>query len=363
MDFTTCTKTELIAICKEKKIGGYSNKKKEELIQMLSFSQESIASTANESTANVVINDFYAKPVIKWVGGKSQILSTVLEMFPKEMNNYHEPFLGGGSVLIGLLMKQREGQVQINGNIYASDLNLALVSVYKNIQMNPQEVIEELKKLIAMCVKAKQQEGTITIINRGASTIEEAMTSEESYYYYIRKKYNALSQTEKMSTKASAMFIFMNKTCFRGVYREGPNGFNVPFGHYANPGIMDENHILFISELVKDVVFAHTPCNESLSHLLAGDFVYLDPPYAPENDKSFVSYNACGFNLTDHQNLFEQCSQMKEKNVKFVLSNSDVSIVKLAFPEPLYKTKIVSCRRSINSTDPSAKTNEVLINN
>ena len=361
MDLTKCTKTELIAICKEKKIGGYSNKKKEELMQMISSSKESIVNVAKGATN--VSNDPYTKPVIKWVGGKSQILSTVLEMFPKEMNNYHEPFLGGGSVLIGLLMKQREGQVQISGNIYASDLNLALVSVYKNIQTYPHALIEELKTLITGYEQAKQQEGTIPIINRAASTIEEAMTSEESYYYYIRKKYNALSQAEKMSAIASAMFIFMNKTCFRGVYREGPNGFNVPFGHYANPGIMDENHILFISELVKDVVFAHAPCNESLSHLLAGDFVYLDPPYAPENDKSFVSYNACGFNLSEHENLFGQCLQMKEKNVKFVLSNSDVPIVKLAFSEPLYKTKIVSCRRAINSTDPAAKTNEVLINN
>ena len=155
----------------------------------------------------------------------------------------------------------------------------------------------------------------------------------------------------------------MNKTCFRGVYREGPNGFNVPFGHNTNVSIMDEGHILFISELIKDVVFSHSTYNESLSHVESGDFVYLDPPYAPENDTSFVSYNACGFNITDHTSLFQQCADMKEKNVKFILSNSDVPIVKDAFPVPLFKIKIVSCRRAINSTDPSARTNEVLISN
>ena len=352
MDFTKCTKTELIAICKEKQISGYSSKKKDELVQML------IGEVKHDSVDSISI-DTRSKPVIKWVGGKTQILSTVLEMFPVEINNYYEPFLGGGSVLIGLLMKQREGSIEIHGAIYASDLNLALVSVYKNIQSRPHDTIGELNHIISQYVEAKQG----TIVNRSARTLKEALTSEESYYYYIRQKYNSLSLEEKKTPVASAMFIFMNKTCFRGVYREGPNGFNVPFGNYANPKIMDETHILFISELVKDVVFIHRPYGEALSNLVPGDFVYLDPPYAPENDKSFVSYNACGFNLEDHTDLFKQCSHMSEKNVKFVLSNSDVQMVKSAFDSPLYKTKIVSCRRSIHSSDPSAKTNEVLISN
>jgi DNA adenine methylase len=351
MDFTKFTKSELISVCKEKHISGYSGKKKDELIKMLT----GVVLVAQHPDKSIS-DDSCAKPVIKWVGGKSQILNTVLELFPKEFNNYHEPFLGGGSVLIGLLMKQRAGSIEVNGTIYASDLNLALISVYQNIQSRPQALIEELTRIITQYTDAKQG----TVVNRDPVTMDDALSSEESYYYYIRKKYNSLPRE---TVTASAMFIFMNKTGFRGVYREGPNGFNVPFGHYLNPGIMDEAHILFISELVKDVVFMHRPYGEALSHVVAGDFVYLDPPYAPENDKSFVSYNACGFNLGEHINLFNQCLQMNEKNVKFVLSNSDVPMVKTMFLEPLYKTKIVSCKRSINSTDPSAKTNEVLINN
>ena len=366
MDYSKCTKLELITFCKELKIGGYSGKKKNEIMQMLSghdlVQPISVALPNLKISIQKVPNvstDVKAKPFIKWVGGKTQILGTVLDMFPQEFNNYHEPFLGGGSVLIGFLMKLKEGLITVHGTVHASDLNLALISVYKNIQSNPHAFIEDLKRLISQYKEANNG----TYVNRKPETLEEALTSEESYYYYIRKKYNALDQYGKMTTVASAMFVFMNKTCFRGVYREGPNGFNVPFGHNTNVSIMDEGHILFISELIKDVVFSHSTYNESLSHVESGDFVYLDPPYAPENDTSFVSYNACGFNITDHTSLFQQCADMKEKNVKFILSNSDVPIVKDAFPVPLFKIKIVSCRRAINSTDPSARTNEVLISN
>lgn len=338
MDLTKYTKQELMAICKEKQISGYSNKKKNELIKLLSSDSY----------------DVFAKPVIKWVGGKSQILNTVLDTFPKELNHYHEPFLGGGSVLFGILMQQRTGTIHIRGTIYASDLNLALISMYKNIQSNLPELIQELNQIISQYEQAKRG----TIVNRNAETLKDAFTSAESYYYYTRKKYNA--QESKTTATASAMFIFMNKTCFRGVYREGPNGFNVPFGNYSNPGIMDETHLLFISELIKDVIFSHRTYSESLSYVEDGDFIYLDPPYAPENETSFVSYNVGGFNLADHNELF---MRIKEKNIKFVLSNSDVPIVRCSFPDPIYETKVVSCKRSINSKDPSAKTNEVLIRN
>jgi DNA adenine methylase len=295
------------------------------------------------------------KPFLKWVGGKTQILDHVLPLFPKEMVNYHEPFLGGGSVLLALLTQVRNGAVKVSGRMYASDLNSNLISLYKNVQERPEDLIAEVKKLAAEFAKAVG-----TTIERKPTTPEEALTSPESYYYWIRSAFNALPQEARASPAASAMVIFMNKTCFRGVYREGPNGFNVPYGNYKNPAIVDEDHIRLVSQLIKDVVFTVQPFTESMAACVAGDFVYLDPPYAGD---SFVSYTKDGFGPDNHKRLFQLCAGLREKNVGMLMSNAEVKLVKDAFPSPTYMTKIVSCKRSINSRKPDAKANEVLITN
>jgi DNA adenine methylase len=298
------------------------------------------------------------KPVLKWVGGKSQIIEEVLALFPSKMKNYYEPFLGGGSVLLGLLSYIKAGEIKVRGRIYASDVNSNLIGLYKNIQSKPADLIRELKKLVEEYNKI-----TGTTVNRKPTTIEDASTSQESYYFWIRSRFNRLSKDERATPIGSAMLLFMNKTCFRGVYREGPNGFNVPFGNYKNPSILDENHINEVSELIKDVVFTTCSFSDALTDVAPKDFVYLDPPYAPESDTSFVSYTADGFSLEDHTELFERCAELHTNGVKFLMSNAAVKLVKDAFPEPDYTTKIISCRRAINSKKPDAKANEVLITN
>lgn len=298
------------------------------------------------------------KPFLKWVGGKTQIIDSVLELFPKTMKNYHEPFVGGGSVLFALLSYIKAGRIAVTGKIYASDLNSNIINLYKTAQTNPESLITEVNTIMTLYLTLKG-----TSINRKPITIEEATTSQESYYYWIRSQFNGLNGDERTTAKAAAMCLFLNKTSFRGMYRSGPSGFNVPFGNYKNPSILDEAHIREVSALIRDVVFTTQPFDESLVVVADGDFVYLDPPYAPENETSFVGYTGDGFGLDSHTLLFKTCSEMKAKHVKILMSNSNVKLVHDAFPSPIFQTRTIQARRAINSKNPDATTTEVLITN
>ena len=311
-----------------------------------------------QSPNQMVESDAIVKPFMKWVGGKTQIIEDIVQTFPKEMCNYHEPFLGGGSVLLALLSCVRTGKVVVSGNIYASDLNANLINLYKNIQSDPEGLIAEVRRLSEEFAECGNEP-----VNRKAATLEEAQGAPESYYFWTRARFNALKERDSLA--ASAMLLFMNKTCWRGVYREGPNGFNVPFGNYKNPTILDADHIRTVSDLTQGVVFTSRPFDESLSlsRISSGDFVYLDPPYAPETSTSFVSYTADGFTLEHHNRLFAHCHAMKAKNVRMVMSNADVQLVRDAFPHPLYTTTMISCRRRIHSKEPDKRTNEVVVCN
>ncbi len=292
------------------------------------------------------------KPFLKWVGGKSQIINDIISKLPNEMNNYHELFLGGGSVLLAVLSLQKQKKIIIKNKIYAYDINSVLINVYKNIQNNK----EELYKLINLYIKEYDSiKGSI--INRKPTSIEEAKTSKESYYYWIRNKYNNI---DKNTIECSALFMFINKTCFRGMYREGPNGYNVPYGHYKKtPTIISETDLNYISDLIKDVEFKNCSFTESIKNVKEGDFVYLDPPYAPETSNSFVGYVADGFNLETHKLLFNEIKKLK--NIKFVMSNAKVDLVTDNFKE--YNCDNIIARRAINSKKPGSSTTEVIIYN
>lgn len=297
------------------------------------------------------------KPMLKWVGGKTQILDKLLAEFPTDMNNYREIFLGGGSVLLGLLTYVRLGIIRLRGCVYAYDLNEPLISMYKNIQSNHNELYSHLSSIIAEYNSCDDY-----ALNRNPKNAEEARTKKENYYYWTRNRYNQLSPDGKNSAIGSAILIFLNKTCFRGVFRIGPRGFNVPYGNYTNPKIIDKKHLDEIHELIQGVVFKCSDFSVSLGEVESDDYVYLDPPYAPESENSFVGYTKCGFGIDSHAALFEQVHKLAASN-KIMMSNADVPLVRDKFADERYTLLPVLCKRSINAKNPESKSKEVIIKN
>jgi len=298
------------------------------------------------------------RPILKWVGGKTQILDKLINEFPINIDNYREIFLGGGSVLLTLLSYVKSGIIKVNGTIYAYDLNEPLINMYKNIQSNHNKLYDELQKLIREFNSCGNGE-----INRKPKNIDEAQIAKENYFYWIRSEYNKLSLDDKKTTLGSAMFIFLNKTCFRGIFRVGPNGFNVPYGNYNNPEIINKKHLDEIHELIQNVIFECSDFNITLNNIEQNDYVYLDPPYAPETETSFVGYTANGFNIENHNNLFNLIHKLTETDIKLMLSNSDVSLVRDNFKNDKYNITSILCKRTINSKNPDSKVKEVIIKN
>lgn len=305
------------------------------------------------------------KPILKWVGGKTQLLSHILERVPTQMNNYHEPFIGGMSVLLGILVYQKDKKINIDGSIYAYDLNKDLIHLYKNIQDLHIELFEATKILIDTynsidCLKLEIDKKNKT---KTKNTIDDSLKSKERYYYWIRNRYNKLSDTDRIGLTGSSMFIFLNKTCFRGLYRVGPNGFNVPFGNYKSPTILNENHLSIIHSLIKDVIFLHMDFKESLLTTSEGDFIYLDPPYVKENETSFVSYNKEGFGENENNKLFELIESLSSEDKKIMMSNSNACKLYEKFDTAKYKLFSVNASRRINSKNPESTTKELIIMN
>ena len=300
----------------------------------------------------------FPKPILKWIGGKTQILDKLITHFPLEINNYHEIFLGGGSVLLLVLSYIKEGIIKINGNIYAYDLNEPLINIYKNIQLFHNELYDTIQILIK-----DFNECCNGLINRKPKNIDEAKQCKENYYYWIRTEYNKLSSNDKNGLIGSAMFIFLNKTCFRGVFRVGPRGFNVPYGHYNSPEIINKEHLCEIHNLIQGVIFECCDFTTSLHNIQKNDYIYLDPPYDKEVNTSFVSYTEKGFGVEKHTELFGLCNKLNNNGKKFMMSNSNTDFVKQNFPKEKYNIEYITAKRSINSKNPNSKTIELIITN
>ena len=362
--YTTHTNKKNPCVVESKIKEMIDNAVKEKLIEIKKKSPSDIINNIEIVYNNKLVKDVptkkihIPKPILKWVGGKTQIINKLITDFPVEINNYREAFLGGGSVLLTLLSYVKSGIIKIQGNIYAYDLNEPLIYIYKNIQTRHNELYDILQTIITDFNECGNGE-----INRKPTNIAEAKIAKENYYYWIRSEYNKLCLADKKSILGSAMFIFLNKTCFRGVFRVGPKGFNVPYGHYNNPEIINKEHLEEIHNLIQNVVFECCDFNTSLTIVEPNDFVYLDPPYAPETDTSFVGYTENGFNIENHNNLFKLIHILTDTNKKIMLSNADVSLVRENFTNEKYNTLSILCKRSINSKNPDAKAKEVIIKN
>jgi DNA adenine methylase len=296
------------------------------------------------------------KPFLKWVGGKTQIIDQIMSKFPHAIHDYYEPFVGGGSVLLSLLQNIESGRISISGCIYATDNNKHLIWTYRNIQRNVDDLINELSKLSDLYNQCETLNG-----ERNPHCLDDALKSKESIYYLFRREYNEIEGLATTSIRASALFIFLNKTCFRGLYREGPNGFNVAFGNYNNPHIYDAQHLRGVSKLIQCVHFIPCEFHEALVDVNAGDFVYLDPPYVPVSKTSFVQYNGEGFSQQTHELLFRLCNKMVEHGVYVLMSNADAEIIYESFPATKFCVVKIQCKRTIHSKKPNTVATEVLV--
>lgn len=292
------------------------------------------------------------KPFVKWAGGKGSLLNQLKNYYPLELKNgeiecYIEPFIGGGAVLIDILQNYKVKEA------YAFDINFDLINSYNIIKNNVDELISNLKLLEKEYLSLGKDD-------------------RKKYFYNIRKQYNSYRLTkDEMSLQKATEFIFLNRTCFNGLYRVNKNGdFNVPMGNYKNPTICDEENLRALSELIKNVNFEYGDYKTSQKYIKKNTFVYFDPPYRPLNVTSgFTSYTKEDFDDENQKELALFYRELDNNNVKVMLSNSNPKNTNKedCFFENIYKgfnINEVYAKRMINSDSCGrGEISELLITN
>ena len=268
-------------------------------------------------------------PMLKWVGGKRQLLPDIVPMINKKAPLYVEPFIGGGAVLFNMQPKKA----------IINDYNQELINVYITVRDNLEELLDELR-------------------------IHEENNSSD-YYYEIRALDRAEEFAQMSNVEKAARIIYLNKTCYNGLYRVNMAGqFNSPYGKYKNPNIVNEAVLRAISNYfnTNEITILNGDYKEVLKDLEKEAFVYLDPPYMPISSSSFTGYTEGGFGYNSQVELKKECDKLNEKGIRFVQSNSDCEIIRELYKD--YKIKTVKAKRSINSVgNKRGEINEVLIYN
>ncbi len=269
-------------------------------------------------------------PFVKWAGGKRQLLPQIKERMPEKYNNYFEPFVGGGAVIFELLPK----------SAVINDINKALINVYQMIRKYPQRFLQEINRLD-----------------------REMWEDGKEYYYSLREQYNDKLMKDEFDVELAALFVFINKHCFNGLYRVNGKGlFNVPYNNSRSSSV-NEKVIMETAKFLKDVTIISGDFEDACAKAKKGDFVFFDSPYAPLNPTSFESYTKEGFDIESHKRLAKLYDELTARGCYCMLTNHNTELINELYGNKGYKIDVVSVKRSINSDATNRVGEEVIISN
>lgn len=269
-------------------------------------------------------------PILKWVGGKRQLLKYINPLLPKKISTYVEPFVGGGALLFNLQPKKA----------IINDYNEDLMNVYRVVKDEPNTLLDYLE-------------------------MHNELNCQE-YFYQVRSLDRSESYEKLSNVEKAARIIYLNKTCYNGLFRVNQAGqFNSPYGKYKNPNIVNRPTILAVSKYFNDnnIKIVSGDYRQALKGLRKGAFVYFDPPYLPiSSSSSFTGYTENGFGYKDQVNLKEECDKLHKRGINFILSNSDHPAICELYKD--YKLITLKAKRIVNSKgNKRGEVNEVLVMN
>ncbi|HAX65905.1 Dam family site-specific DNA-(adenine-N6)-methyltransferase [Agathobacter rectalis] len=269
-------------------------------------------------------------PFVKWAGGKRQLIPQIRERMPEKYNDYYEPFVGGGAVIFDLLP----------ANALINDINKALINTYRTICNEPDAFLKEVNRLD-----------------------NDMWEDGKKYYYSIREHYNDKLMRSEYDVELAALFVFINKHCFNGLYRVNGKGlFNVPYNNSRRVSV-DEDVIIATSEYLRRVTIIDGDFEQACKNAKKGDFVFIDSPYAPLNPTSFESYTKEGFDIESHKRLAKLYDELTARGCYCMLTNHNTELINELYGNKDYKIDVVSVKRMINSDASNRVGEEVIICN
>ncbi|MGI5864072.1 MAG: DNA adenine methylase [Myxococcales bacterium] len=268
------------------------------------------------------------RPFLKWAGGKTQLLDELVARTPERFGTYHEPFLGGGALFFRLKLLGRVRRARL------SDVNPELINAWKVVRDTPYDLVAALEKL------------------------EDRLAEKD--YYEIR----GLDPDKMLPAERAARLLYLNKTCFNGLYRENSKGkFNVPYGRYTRPKVLDRELLLNVSKALEEADIQAQPFLKVAKSAKPGDFVYFDPPYHPvSTTSSFTKYSRSGFGEQEQRVLAQVFADLAERGVHVLLSNSDTPLIHELYEGKGFEITRIEAARAINSkADKRGPVGELLV--